>query len=122
MSESKGRVMILKDGPYLVRGSVPLVRLTIGVNAAGESVRWEKGETFPAQAQYALCRCGASRRKPFCDGAHARAGFDGTETASREPYLEQADWRYGDDDLLGHLPGGAPFLTALVESMAARKS
>jgi len=91
MAESKGRVTILKDGPYLVRGSVPLVRLTIGVNAAGESVCWEKGETFPAQAQYALCRCGASRRKPFCDGAHARAGFDGTETASREPYLEQAE-------------------------------
>jgi CDGSH-type Zn-finger protein len=91
MAESPKRVTILRNGPYLVRGSVPLVKLTIGVNAAGESVRWEKGETYPAQEQYALCRCGASRKKPFCDGAHARAGFDGTETASRDPYLQQAE-------------------------------
>jgi CDGSH-type Zn-finger protein len=28
--------------------------------------------------------------KPFCDGAHARVGFDGAETASREPYLNEA--------------------------------
>jgi CDGSH-type Zn-finger protein len=91
MAEKPRRVTIMKDGPYLVTGSVPLAKLTIGVNAEGESVRWEKGETFPAQAQYALCRCGGSRKKPFCDGTHARIGFDGTETASRDPYLEQAE-------------------------------
>jgi len=84
-------VKISKNGPYLVGGSLPLVRLTIGVNALGESVRWEKGETFPAQEQYALCRCGRSAKKPFCDGTHAKVGFDGTETASRKPYLEQAE-------------------------------
>jgi hypothetical protein len=29
--------------------------------------------------------------EPFCDGPHAKFGFDGTETASRKPYLEQAN-------------------------------
>jgi CDGSH-type Zn-finger protein len=91
MPDRPRRITVQKDGPYLVTGSIPLVRLVIGVNEAGESVRWEKGATVPTQERYALCRCGRSARKPFCDGTHARVGFDGTETASREPYVDQAE-------------------------------
>jgi CDGSH-type Zn-finger protein len=83
-------VRITIDGPYLVSGGLPLARQVIGANAEGESVQWQQGETFPQQAQYALCRCGHSANKPYCDGTHAKVGFDGTETASREPYLDQA--------------------------------
>jgi CDGSH-type Zn-finger protein len=84
------RVVIAKDGPYLVEGGVPLARQTIGVDAEGQSQDWIAGEAIATRETYALCRCGQSRKKPFCDGSHVAAGFDGTETASRKPYLEQA--------------------------------
>jgi CDGSH-type Zn-finger protein len=83
-------IRVTKDGPYLVTGDLPLAQVTIGADAQGQSVRWEWGRKFPAQAQYALCRCGGSATKPYCDGTHAKTGFDGTETASRKPYREQA--------------------------------
>lgn len=82
-------VVVAKDGPYLVHGSVPLVRLTIGTDAEGGSEQWLAGATLPTEEHYALCRCGKSKNKPFCDGTHKKVGFDGTETASREPYQAQ---------------------------------
>jgi CDGSH-type Zn-finger protein len=84
------RVTISKDGPYMVTGAVPLSRQTIATDSEGGSERWEEGDTFAVRETYALCRCGHSNNKPFCDGTHANIGFDGTETASREPYLKQA--------------------------------
>ena len=92
MTESKTgtRVAVSKDGPYLVSGKIPLSRQTIVTDEEGGSETWREGKTFPAQETYALCRCGQSKKKPFCDGTHTQIKFDGTETASREPYLKQA--------------------------------
>jgi CDGSH-type Zn-finger protein len=84
------RVVVSKDGPYVVTGGPPLSRQTIVTDAEGGSERWQEGETFKARESYALWRCGHSKTKPFCDGTHETVGFDGTETASREPYLKQA--------------------------------
>jgi CDGSH-type Zn-finger protein len=89
MSEA-AKIIIAANGPYLVSGDLPLTLETIEPNAAGESWEWQTGRAFEAGARYALCRCGASEKKPFCDGTHARNGFDGTETASRSPFAEQA--------------------------------
>ncbi|NEQ49942.1 MAG: hypothetical protein F6K11_07395, partial [Leptolyngbya sp. SIO3F4] len=41
----------------------------------------QRQNPLTAQEQVALCRCGASSNKPFCDGAHAQAGFEATERA-----------------------------------------
>lgn len=86
----RAQITITENGPYLVKGDAPLSVQRIEVNDAGESVEWREGRTFPPAETYALCRCGQSATKPFCDGSHKRAGFDGTETASREPFEELA--------------------------------
>ncbi|PUA19852.1 CDGSH iron-sulfur domain-containing protein [Glaciimonas sp. PCH181] len=84
------KVQISKNGPYIVSGDIPLNKEIISTNDDDESVKWTQGQKYPSQGQYALCRCGRSGNKPFCDGSHMKTGFDGTETASRQPYLEQA--------------------------------
>jgi CDGSH-type Zn-finger protein len=85
------RVVVSKHGPYLVTGKIPLSKQTIATDAEGGSEKWVESEPLPVQESYALCRCGQSQTKPFCDGSHTKIGFDGSETASREPYLEQAE-------------------------------
>lgn len=69
------KVQITENGPYMVSGSLPLSKEIIGTNQAGESVKWKQGQKYPSQAQYALCRCGLSANKPFCDGTHAAIRF-----------------------------------------------
>ncbi len=91
MSYSKERKIIVnKNGPYIVYGDVPLSIETITNNKEGESWDWKKGKEFETKSEYYLCRCGDSKNKPFCDGTHTKMHFDGKETASREPYAKQA--------------------------------
>jgi len=85
------RIVVSEDGPYEVLGNVPLFKLTIGTDAEGGSETWEQGKTYSPQESYSLCRCGRSNTKPFCDASHLKTHFDGTETASREPYMDQAE-------------------------------
>ncbi|MGD2083916.1 MAG: ferritin-like domain-containing protein [Chromatiales bacterium] len=79
------RVEIRPDGPYVVYGGLPLMRKEPVTSEMGESLTWRTGTAVAAGESYALCRCGGSASKPFCDGSHSRVGFDGTESASREP-------------------------------------
>ncbi len=104
MAASEGmRITVTGNGPYRVEGSVPLVRRTIVTDDEDFSVEWGEGETFVTEATYELCRCGGSKTAPFCDGACEAGGFDGTETASREPYLEQAEEQEGPNVVLTDL-------------------
>lgn len=79
-SSGKKKITIIQNGPYVVRGKVPLVRKTQVVSEFGEPLTWKKdGEIEIEAEEYHLCRCGNSRQKPFCDGTHRKIGFDGTE-------------------------------------------
>jgi CDGSH-type Zn-finger protein len=62
-------IRLRKHGPYVVEADDVRV------------VDWT-GQEYPvSRLPVALCRCGASAAKPFCDGSHARAGFDGGPAA-----------------------------------------
>ena len=95
MATEEMRITVAANGPYRVAGSVPLVRRTIVGDEEGFSVEWGEGEAFTTEAEYTLCRCGTSKTAPFCDGSCEDIDFDGTETASRESYLAQADEQEG---------------------------
>ncbi len=58
------------NGPYVVEGT----NVTL--------VDWNGQEYRPVnRARFALCRCGASTSKPFCDGTHSRVSFKAAEAA-----------------------------------------
>jgi CDGSH-type Zn-finger protein len=84
------KINITKDGPYIVSGYVPLAREYIVRDKDGVPMEWRKGSKYPVTETYALCRCGASNTKPFCDGTHAKIKFDGMEEASKEPFKDNA--------------------------------
>lgn len=91
-SKNKPRcnVKVTKNGPYLVSGSLPLAKEIIAYDENLDPLEWKKGKKYPDRESYVLCRCGSSGNKPYCDGTHSKNGFDGTETAGREKYIEQA--------------------------------
>ena len=64
-------IITAKNGPYLV------------TNVA--AVRTPLGERLTLAPQVALCRCGASATKPFCDGTHATSGFTDDKDPKRVP-------------------------------------
>jgi CDGSH-type Zn-finger protein len=72
-----------ENGPYIVRN---LRKLT---NSKGESLR--------VRPIVALCRCGGSNIKPYCDGTHARIGFSSAKSPERTP--DRLD-RYQGKDII----------------------
>lgn len=85
------KITVSKNGPYLVSGGIPLSIQTIKPNKEGFSWDWVEGKAFDTEPDYALCRCGHSKTKPFCDGTHEKIGFEGRETATRTPYARKAE-------------------------------
>lgn len=85
------KIKVNEDGPYTISGGVPMSDQILVPDAEGLSVRWHKGKEYPIQKKYDMCRCGHSKNKPFCDMTHSEIFFDGSETASRKPFVEQIE-------------------------------
>ena len=89
MAEKTPAVIVQTDGPYVVTGPVPLRDRRPVVSEHGEPLTWRSEPASEQRPVYALCRCGESSRKPYCDGTHAKIGFDGTETAPADSFRER---------------------------------
>ncbi|VVB61014.1 Iron-binding zinc finger CDGSH type [uncultured archaeon] len=100
LTHGKYSITVSKNGPYLITGGVPLLEKIINYNAKWDFCTWETGKTYSLQESFALCRCGQSKNKPFCDGTHIKVNFNGTETASRRPYHSQSVKIEGPDIVL----------------------
>jgi CDGSH-type Zn-finger protein len=66
---SEVTIKVRENGPYLVTGPFTLT------DHEGNVIEQPPGKGV------ALCRCGGSRNKPFCDGTHSRVGFAAAEAA-----------------------------------------
>jgi CDGSH-type Zn-finger protein len=64
-------VTVRDNGPLLVEGPLKLL------DAEGNAFAID-----PSKPAIALCRCGASENKPFCDGSHKRCGFESAVRAA----------------------------------------
>jgi CDGSH-type Zn-finger protein len=84
------KVQVLKNGPYLVSGNVPLYPAKIKCGREGIPTEWGIGNKMQTTQSYALCRCGQTKTKPFCDGTHAKVNFNGTETSDNEAFDKMA--------------------------------
>jgi 3-phenylpropionate/trans-cinnamate dioxygenase ferredoxin subunit len=63
-------IEVIKNGPYIVKGVIEL--------------KDADGNSYSVEKRTALCRCGASTEKPFCDGTHSKIGFQAAEKAVPE--------------------------------------
>ena len=89
MTENALSITVQPNGPYVVRGGVPLVAKKPINSELGEPLTWKKGEVLKTRETFLLCRCGQSANKPFCDGSHEASGFDGAETADPGPITKR---------------------------------
>lgn len=62
-NESRITVELMKNGPLLMKGDV--------------EIKMSDGTSVVKEKMTAFCRCGASSNKPYCDGNHKAAGFEG---------------------------------------------
>ena len=75
-TEDQVVIELSENGPLLVKGSV--------------NIRNSRGEDLPGRKAMALCRCGGSGNKPFCDGTHSKIAFSGKREIDKPLHRERA--------------------------------
>jgi CDGSH-type Zn-finger protein len=83
-NKHKPRVKITPNGPYIIRGNIPLSKMIIITDYEEYPLHWREVAFYPQHEFYSLCRCGQSKNKPYCDNTHKKIGFKDAETSDPE--------------------------------------
>ena len=92
------QINIAEGGPYIVSGGVPVTSKAPIIADDGVSLSWKTERPAAVKAKVALCRCGASGNKPFCDGTHATTDWNSADNAPDGTYDERAK-SYGGEGI-----------------------
>src|SRR5260370_3948238 len=76
LKSSAGKIVVSKDGPYIVSGNVPLAIHVITPNRQGLSCDWKYGKNFETGPEHNLSRCRRSKAKTCCGGTHTKIRLD----------------------------------------------
>jgi len=85
----KQKIEIMKNGPYMVHNV--------------ENFSNSQNDSIESKDRMALCRCGHSNSKPFCDGTHGKIGFDDKKLPDQVPQ-DRNDFK-GDEITISDNPG-----------------
>lgn len=86
------RLVVTAHGPYLVYGQPPMALQIIATDHDGECTGFREGTDSPTRSEpTALCRCGRSANKPYCDGTHVAVKWDDGLVARSEARAVQPE-------------------------------
>jgi CDGSH-type Zn-finger protein len=93
--KEKPKILLLPNGPYyLLNDMEPKVV---------ENLQNSEGQPLSTLRGVALCRCGASKNKPFCDGTHGTIGFSSeNKTQDNKPIIKDKRKNYVGKEITIH--------------------
>jgi CDGSH-type Zn-finger protein len=82
------KIVVTKNGPYIIYGNIPMAKEIVVSSRLGVAEEWRAGHQIPTPETYSICRCGHSKKPPFCDGTHTEINFNGKETVVHKKFFK----------------------------------
>lgn len=91
------RIVVVKNGPYLIYGQIPLKKEIVISSRLSVAEDWQEGSHYDVPERYAICRCGHTKNPPFCDSSHIEINFNGEETVEHKKFFEDPSITHGPE-------------------------
>ncbi|MEM8618321.1 MAG: CDGSH iron-sulfur domain-containing protein [Actinomycetota bacterium] len=97
MSDDAPTIQTAPDGPYLLHGPTVIRSAEYVYSEHGEPMTFSFGDGSAVDDMVALCRCGESANRPYCDGSHQASEWDPNDGDPEGTYEERARDKAGPD-------------------------